>query len=163
MVLVVIIVSFILDSVMSNFISLNSFFTPLFTLMSLIIVYPYFKGNQARFFGTCFLTGVFYDLIYSDTIVIHGFLFLMIGFIITRINLVLANNYLNVMIMAIICIIFYRFVAYGLLLITANVSFHWVAVLKSIYHSLIANVIYVALAYIVTDKISLKFKIHKSN
>ncbi len=163
MVLIVIISSFILDSIMSNFISLNSYFTPLFTLMSLIIVYPYFKGNQLRFLGVCFLTGVFYDLIYTDTIVIHGFLFLMIGFVITKLNLILANNYLNVMIMAVICIIFYRFVAYGLLLITANVSFNWLAVLKSIYHSLIANVIFVALVYVITDKISLKFKIHKSN
>ena len=160
---IVIVVSFILDSIISNFISLNSLFMPLCTLMALIIAYPYFNGNIKNYFITCFVTGVFYDLIYTDTIVIHGFLFLMIGYLITKLNLIMSNNYLNVVIMAIICIIFYRFVSYGLLLITANVDFSWLLILKSIYHSLILNIIYVFLVFIITDKISFKFRIKKSD
>ena len=160
---IVIIVSFILDSIISNFTSLNSLFMPLCTLMSLIIVYPYFNGNIKKFLISCFVTGVFYDLIYTDTIIIHGFLFLIIGYIIVKLNLIMSNNYLNVAIMGIICIVFYRFVLYGLLLITANISFSWVLLLKSIYHSLILNVIYIVLVYLITDKISFKFRIRKSD
>ena len=159
----VIIISFILDSVISNFISLNSLFMPLFTLMSLIIVYPYFKGNIKNYFTVCFITGLFYDLVYTDTIVIHAFLFLLIGFIITRLNLVFSNNYLNVIIMAIITIIFYRFVSYILLLITNNISFSFMILLKSIYHSLILNIIFVFFTFMITDRISFKFKIKKSD
>ena len=163
MIYLVVILSFILDSVVSNFISLNSLFMPLLTLMSLIIIYPYFNGNVRKFLIVCFVTGIFYDLIYTDTIVIHGFLFLITGYIITKLNLIFSNNYLNVMIMGIICIIFYRAVSYLLLLITANISFDIVLLLKSIYHSLILNLIYVSLVYIITDKISLVFKIRKLN
>ena len=163
MIPVVIILSFILDSIVSNLISLNSLFMPLLTLMSLIIIYPYFNGNIKKFLITCFITGIFYDLIYTDTIIIHGFLFVIVGFIISKLNLIFSNNYLNVMIMAIICIIVYRVIAYGLLLITANTSFSIMLLLKSIYHSLILNLIYVSLVYIITDRISFIFKIKKSN
>ena len=163
MAIIVLIVSFILDSIISNFISLGSLFTPLFTLMALIIIYPYYNGDKFKYFLACFVTGIFYDLIYTDTIVIHGFLFVIIGFIITKLNLILANNYINVGIMAIVCIIFYRIIAYSLLLITANISFEWFELFKSIYRSLLANVIYVALLYTITDKISRKLKIHKLN
>ncbi len=163
MVPAVLIISFILDSIVSNFISLDSLFFPLFTLMALIIIYPYFNNNRQKYFGVCLVTGICYDLIYSNTIIIHGMLFLLIGFIITRLNLIISNNSINVGIMAIVCIVIYRFLAYGLLLITASTSFEWFSLLKSIYSSLILNIFYVILIYIITDKISRKFKIHRTN
>ena len=163
MVPAVLIISFILDSIVSNFISLDSLFFPLFTLMALIIIYPYFNNNRQKYFGVCLVTGICYDLIYSNTIIIHGMLFLLIGFIITRLNLIISNNSINVGIMAIVCIVIYRFLAYGLLLITASTSFEWFSLLKSIYSSLILNILYVILIYIITDKISRKFKIHRTN
>ncbi len=163
MIPLVLIISFILDSIISNFVPLHSIFMPLFILMALIIVYPYFNGNKARYYTTTFLTGLFYDLIYTNTIVIHAFLFLIIAFVITRLNLLLANNYVNVGIMAIICIIIYRSIAYGLLLITANIAFDWHTWFTSIYSSLLLNILYVIGVFILTDKISLKFKIHRSN
>lgn len=163
MVAIVLIISFILDSLISNFIPLNSIFMPLFTLMSLIIIYPYFNNHKTKYLLVCFVTGLFYDLIYTNTIVIHAFLFLVIGFIIIRLNLILSNNYLNVAIMAIIIIIIYRIIAYGLLLITANIDFNFMTLLKSIYSSLILNLIYVVLTFIITDQIATKLKIRRAN
>ena len=81
-----IIISFVLDSIISNFLSINTLFAPLFTLMSLVIVYPYFNGNNKNFLITSFVTGVAYDLIYTNTIVIHGLLFVAIAFLIIRLN-----------------------------------------------------------------------------
>jgi len=106
MVIIVLIISFILDSLISNFIPLNSILMPLFTLMSLIIIYPYFNNHKNKYLLACFATGVCYDLIYTNTIITHAFLFLVIGFIITRLNLILSNNYVNVAIMAVIIIIY---------------------------------------------------------
>lgn len=163
MIPVIIILSFILESVISSLVSLNSLFLPLLTLMSFIIVYPYFNGNIRKFLIVCFITGIFYDLIYTDTIIIHGFLFLIIGYLIAKLNLIFSNNYINVVIMGTICIIIYRIISYGLLLITANISFDIMLLLKSIYHSLILNLLYVCLLYIITDQISVKFKIRKLN
>ncbi len=163
MVVAVLIISFILDSLISNFIPLNSILMPLFTIMSLIIIYPYFNNNKSKYLLACFTTGMLYDLIYTNTIIIHAFLFLVIGFIIIRLNLVLSNNWLNVAIMAIIIIIIYRIIAYGLLLITANITFNFFTLFKSIYSSLLLNFIYVVLAFIITDKVATKLKIRRSN
>jgi len=163
MIAIVLIISFVLDSLISNFIPLNSIFMPLFTLMSLIIIYPYFNNHKTKYLLICFVTGLFYDLIYTNTIVIHAFLFLVIGFIIIRLNLILSNNYLNVAIMALIIIIIYRIIAYGLLLITANIDFNFMTLFKSIYSSLILNLIYIVLTFIITDKIATKLKIRRAN
>ncbi len=163
MIIIVLIISFILDSLISNFIPLNSILMPLFTLMSLIIIYPYFNNHKNKYLLACFTTGFCYDLIYTNTIIIHAFLFLVIGFIIIRLNLILSNNYVNVAIMAIIIIIIYRIIAYGLLLITANITFKFFTLFKSIYSSLILNIIYVVLLFVITDRIATKLKIRRSN
>ena len=160
--IIIIIISFFLDSIISNLIGLNSIFMPLCTLMSLIIIYPYYKFKN-DFLITSFITGVCYDLIYTNTIVVHGFLFLIMAFIIIELNIVLSNNYINVAIMGIVLIIVYRSLTYGFLLITGNISFDILALFKSIYSSVIINVIYVSLAYIITDMISIKLKIRKAN
>jgi len=163
MTVIVLIISFILDNLISNFIPLNSVLVPLFTIMSLIIIYPYFTNHKNKYLLACFIVGICYDLIYTNTIVIHGFLFLLLGFIITRMNLLLANNFINVVIMGIILIVVYRSLTYGLILITANASFDLFNLFRSIYSSLIMNIFFVSIAYIITDKISYKFKIHKAN
>ena len=163
MIPITIIISFILDSIVSNFLSTNTLFAPLFTLMSLIIVYPYFNGNHKNFLITSFVTGMAYDLIYTNTIIIHGLLFIAIAFLIMKLNVVFSNNYLNVVIMAIISIIVYRLISYGLLLITNNISFNSIMLLKSVYQSLIINIIYILLAFMITDRISFALKIKKSD
>ena len=163
MIYAAIIISFILDSVISNFISLNSLFTPLFTLMSLILIYPYMKGDNYKYLITCFVTGLCYDLIYTDTIIIHGLLFLFIGFVITRLSLLLSNSIVSEIIVAFICIITYRFITYGLLLITASVSFRGILIFKSIFNSVLINIVYIIIGYFVLDKLSKKFKIRKLN
>jgi len=163
MVTIILTLSFILDSIISNFISLNSLFIPLLTIMALIIIYPYFNSNKNKYLMVCFVTGICYDLIYTNTIIIHGFLFLVLGFVVIKLNLILSNNYVNVAIMALIVITIYRIVSYGLLLITANVSFDFLILFKSIYSSLILNIIYVSLTFIITDRIANKLKIRRSN
>lgn len=163
MIIFIVIISFILDSIVSNLVSINGIMMPLFTIMSLIIIYPYFNNNKNKFYPTCFFLGMAYDLIYTNTIIFHACLFLLLGFIVSKLNLVLSNNYINVAIMGIIIIIIYRLITYFLLLITAAVSFNIWNLFESIYSSLIINVIFVILAYIITDKISYKLKIHKAN
>ena len=136
---------------------------PLFTIMSLILVYPYFKGNQEKYFLICFLAGLCYDFIYTDMIVINAILFLCIGIITAKLNLLFSNNTVNVSIMAIICIVFYRTVMYGLLLITGNIDLGFIILFRSIYRSILLNIFYIVLGFIITDRISKKFKIKKIN
>lgn len=163
MIIVICILSFVLDSLISNFIPINSIFCTLFSLMSLILIYPYFNGNHEKYYITSFVMGLACDLIYTDTIIVNAVLFLLIAIVITRLNYILSNNYINVIIMALICIVIFRTITYCLLLMTGNVNWNMSNLLKSINRSIISNSLYVSIGYIITDTISYKLKIKKSN
>ena len=94
--------------------------------------------------------------------IVHAIIFTLMAFIITKLNVILAGNWLNDTIIAVICIIIYRLVMYGLLLINGNIELNTSYILESIYSSLILNIIYIIIVFNITDKISTKLKIRKS-
>lgn len=155
--------SFVFEGVFSNFLKTYSVLSPLFVLMTLIVIYPFLLNEKGTFYKYCFFTGVLYDIVYTDTIIVHGLLFLIIGFLITKINLILANNHINVMVMALIVMFLYRCILYFLLVLTGNVNPSWTYFFQSIYLSVLANVIYVFILNIVTDRLSMKLKLYKGN
>ena len=162
MVLALLIISFFLESIFSNIVPTHTIFSPLFTLMSIILIYPYFNKKNSSYYKTCFIIGLFYDLVYTDTIVFNAFLFVLMGLIIVKLNDLFANNYLNSGLMATIVIILYRIITYLFLILTGNINFSLIILFKSIYESLIANIIYIMVMYGITDYLSRKFKITKT-
>lgn len=162
MIPVVIIFSFLLDGIFSMFVGIDSYFNSVFSLMSLIIVYPYFNKKNNSYFKLCFLVGLFYDLVYTDTIVFNAFIFLLLGLIIVKLNEILGNNPVNNSLMAIIIIIVFRLVTYFFLILTENIAISKSLLFESIYTSLVSNIIYIILIFIITDKISKKLKIRKT-
>lgn len=140
--IVILIVSFILESVMSNFFPVNSFFASLFSLMALIVIYPLFDGDNFKYFRYAFLLGFAYDLIYTDTIIFQAFLFLIIAYLVTILRKMLSDNLLNLIIVTLICIASYRTINYFALVITGNLDFNLLTWIASIYNSIILNVIY---------------------
>lgn len=157
------VVSFLLDGILSNYLPINGLFTPLFSLVSLIVVYPYFNGNKRDYYKYAFLLGLLYDLIYTDTLVFHAFLFLFMSFLITKLTLVLSDNYLNLIIITIITIIIFRSVSYILIFITGNINLDYHIFLKGIYSSLILNIIYSVILLFITNFISDKYNIKKNS
>jgi rod shape-determining protein MreD len=162
MIPIILIVSFFLEGIYSCFISSDGIFISLFSLVSLIIVYPYFNKKNSSYYKCCFLTGLFYDLVYTDTIVFNAFIFTLMGFIIVKMNNIISNSYINSAIMSIIVIVLYRCIVYAFLIITDNYTFTFDILLKGIYTSLLANIIYATLSFIITDFCSTKLKIKKS-
>ena len=159
----ILVFSFLLDGILSNYLPINSLFTPLFSLVSLIIVYPYFNGNKRDYYKYAFLLGLFYDLIYTDTLVFHAFLFLFMSFLITKFTLVLSDNYLNLIIITVITIVIFRSVSYILIFITGNINIDYHVFLKGIYSSLILNIIYSVILLFITNFISDKYNIKKNS
>ena len=162
MILAIIIISFFLEGIFSTMVGAHTIFCPLFTLMSIILVYPYFNKRNSSYYKTCFIVGLFYDLVYTDTIVFNAFLFVLMGIVIVKLNDVFANNYLNSGIMATLVIILYRVITYLFLVLTGNINFSFMILFKSIYESLLANIIYIMVVYGITDYLSKKFKITKT-
>lgn len=162
MVIVSLVFSFFFEGIISNFIPINTYFlAPLTTLMSLLIIYPFFYNDDKNFLMIVFFTGIVYDLVYTNTLLFHGLIFLFMGLIIKKLNVFMSNNTLNTAFMGFILIIIYRFISYILFIIVGYGDFNIVHLLYSIASSLIFNMIYVAILYMVIDYMSKKLHIKK--
>jgi rod shape-determining protein MreD len=156
---IILVVSVLLEGILSNFLPINGLLTPLFTLVALIIIYPFFKDNYFDYYKYAFITGIVYDLLYTDTIIFDAIVFCFMVFIITKLCVMLSDNYVNVSIITVLCIIIYRCVTYSLLLLVGNVSWNFMTLLASIYNSLIINIIYCILLFGLTNYLKKKLKI----
>ena len=158
----VLVISLLLEAIFSNIVSLNSLLIPLFLITSLVIIYPYFCKKNINFFLVCLVSGFLYDLIFADSLFINTLSFSFIGIII-----ILGYSYVNYSIYSsnilnIIIIILYRIISYLLLCIIGYTTFNENILLSGISSSLILNVIYGLILYLVIDMISKIFVIKRA-
>ena len=157
--IVILLVSFLLEGIISNFVPINGFLAPLFTLVALIMICPLFS-ESTDYYKYAFFTGLAYDLFYTDTIIFHAIIFCFMAFIIMRLNIVLSDNFINALITVSVCILMYRVLTYGLLVFINNMSFEVLALINSILKSLILNLIYGMILFVVIRKLKRKGKYH---
>ncbi len=150
--MITIIISFFLDNICSNFITLNSLFYPLFSILSLVLVYPYFNKNTSDYLIIAFTLGLSYDLVYTDTIFVNAFIFLILAYILRKVFSKITYNYLSVLLVSIITIIYYRAVTYVVLIIIDYLDFNILSFLKSVYSSIFINIIYLSIFYVILNK-----------
>lgn len=150
-------ISFILESIISNMYSYNL----LFSLISLVVLYPFFKNDDTMFYIYAFVFGLVYDLSYTDTIIFNASLFLLAAFLIKRINLMISNNAISVLLISFITIIYYRVLTFISLILVGYLPFNLALLFKSIINSIFLNLIYAFLIYIITDYFSKKYRILK--
>lgn len=158
----IIFISFYLDGIVSNFISINTdLLNPLLTLVTLIIIYPYFYNNEKKYYLICFLVGILYDIIYTNTLGLNAIIFLIIGFFVKKINIFISNNFINVSFISLIIIILYRVISFFILILIGYINLDFNKLLHSITSSLLLNIIYTIILYLITDNISRKKHITK--
>ena len=160
--IIAIIISFILEGIFTNLISINSIFLPLFTITSFVITYPYFnKEKKYLFIITSFIIGVIYDIAYTNSLFINTFTFILCSLLIMLINKYIKENLISKIIINIFITIMFKIISYLLLFTFEFIKFNQNILLKGIYSSLILNIIYGLILYIICDKINRKFKLRK--
>ena len=87
--MVALIISFLLEAIFSNFVSIGGYFVPLFTLTALIIICPFLQEKE-KYYKYAFMAGMLYDLFYTDTIVFHAIIFCFMAIIVRHDFLVLS-------------------------------------------------------------------------
>lgn len=156
----VVIISFILDGL----VSLCCYhFIPLFSVVSLILIYPYFKRDSPRFYLMALGMGLMYDVIYTNTFILNMLVFLLIAYLVKAINNVLSNNPYMVTLMSLIIVTIYQFVTFMVLVITGYHTFNINKLFTGTIYALPLNIIYVFAIYLITDYLSKKYRIIKSN
>ncbi len=160
--IIILIVSLLLDGILSNYLPFLvndlSLFTPLLTLVSIFLIYPFFKKKETLYFVIVFFLGMIYDLFYTNLLFFNAVLFLCMALITMYIYKNLEVNALKLLIYLIIIIASYESLT-GLILFIYNIVPVTIPkVLYKITHSLILNIIYGELLYWIIKVLPKKYK-----
>lgn len=151
MISLIVLLSFLLDGIMSVFISSSFlgiiFFRPMFTVVTLVVIYSRYLRNQRDYYKICLILGIAYDLIYTNTPPLNTFLFLVLGFAICRLYLFFENNLLNSIIINVITLAIYHITTYIVLVLIGYLPFD-IAIMSYDFPSiLITNTVIFIITY----------------
>lgn len=163
--IIILIISILLDGIINNsipYINL-SLFTPLLTLISIIVIYPMYKKENKKYLITIFITGIIYDLLYTNLLFYNGVLFLVLGLLNIYINKKIQVNYLTILLILLLNITLYVLLNSLILFICNIVVITPDKILYIFTHSIILNIIYGYLLFVVIKRLSSKNKKLKLN
>ena len=151
-----VIISFLLDGIISNLISFNlvdpSWFKTIYSIISLVILYNYFD-NQKKYLSIVIILGIFFDIVYTNTFILNVIVFLIIYLILSRLDYVITTNIFTINLKSIVCISLYHILTYIILLLS-NYNNYSIKLLGLILiRSIIMTIIYTSISYLLMNKI----------
>lgn len=160
--IIIMIISLLLDGLLTNYLPylVNdlSFFTPLFTLISIFIVYPLYRKKEKEYFISIFILGFVYDLIFTNLLFFNAVLFVFVGFLIKYIIKNFELGHIKIIIYVLLIVIFYESLTALFLGIFNIVPITIDRLIYKITHSLLINIIYSELLFIIIKILPKRFK-----
>ncbi|MDD2391689.1 MAG: rod shape-determining protein MreD [Bacilli bacterium] len=148
-IVVYLILSFYLEGIISTTTNMSTnFFNPLFTISALVLIYRFFEKREKNYFLLAFIIGLLYGIYYTDTFILNMVIFFLSAIFIKFINIYLAHNLLSDIVKVILTIIFYRISTFLILFIIGYLNFDYNLLFKSIYSSLLLNIIFILISYL---------------
>lgn len=160
--IVIVIVSFILDGILSNFLPYVvddlSLFTSAFTLVSIFLVSSFYYHKEKEYYILCFITGLIYDLFYTNLLFFNGFMFLIMGVITIKIRKYFDVDFFKLIIHIVLIIIIYESLSVLIFVVFNLVPITLYKLIYKISHTLILNIIYGLLVFTIIHFIPKKYK-----
>ena len=154
--------SFLLEGFMSNIFASAltdvSYFTTIYTVISFVVIYPYFY-NKKKYYILLIIFGILFDALYTSTFIVNVFIFLGIGFVIYLLNNILSDNIFMINIISIIAIITYHLLLFIILSIAGYANYSFLLLGRIIVHSIIMTIIYTSLSYLIIKTLFNRFDI----
>lgn len=154
--LIYIITSYLLDGLISNYISINiinpSYLRTIYSIVSLVIIYHYFENYRKYLYITITL-GVLFDIVYTNTFPMNTILFLLIYLLLKQLDYVLPNNIFTINIKSLLSITMYHTLTYTILLLTHYNSYSINLLFLILSRSIIMTIIYTTISYFIIKKI----------
>lgn len=148
--LIFLIISFLLDGLCSNVFFLDSVNTSLFStiyiLIAFVILCPYFYEKR-KFFLWIMIFGLLFDIIYTNTFILHMVLFLLLGIFIQFLHSFLANSLFNNILISLGTIFLYYTLTFFFLFISNYNGGMMLSFGKILYSSIFMTIIYSAFLY----------------
>ena len=157
--IIYLIISLLLEVIMSNFFqtTLNSIsiFTTIYTIIALVIIYPYFS-NERKYFILVVASGLLFDILYTSSFIFNLVLFLIVGIVIKTLYSILSENIFITNIISIIAISTYHITAFIILSILSSINYNLLLLINIIIKSILMTIIYTTISYY-----SIKFVMNK--
>lgn len=155
-------ISFLLDLFLLSSIGTSSLLFPLCSLISTIIIYPFFKKHEFnKFLIISLIIGGIYDVVYTNTILLNIGIFLLCALIIKIVFNSFSYNLMNVIWVSLLIIIFYRALNYFAFVLADYINFSLYSLLRGIYSSIAINLLYIIIFYYLSLFFSNKYKIER--
>lgn len=153
MIYLILVISFLLDNLISFFLNTNLLFNPLLSLVSLIIIFRYYhRKDENKYLITGFVLGLVYDIVCTDTVFLNAGIYLLLSLFIIKFYKIFSYNLLNSAILLIIVIIIYRSITFLVLSNFNFISFNLYHLLQSISSSVILNLLYLSFFFLKKKK-----------
>ena len=153
-------ISFLLEGFMSIYFPSNlinpSILSCLYTLITLIIIYPYFY-NEKKYYILLIAFGLLIDIVYSNTFLFNTILFLLLSIIIKILNVILPNNIFTINVKSLVIIIVYHILSFVLLSIVDYNGYTFNLLFDIIINSIIMTLIYTSLSYFIAKFLFKKY------
>lgn len=160
--IIILIISFILDGIMSRYINLSfssiSMFTTIYSLICLISICCLYSDDK-KYYLSALVLGLFFDMVYTGSFILNAVSFSIISIITRKLYNILTYNIINNTIISCLGIIFHYVFTNIILTMVGYLNFNVKLLLDILYHSLIMSIIYSLILYLI-NSIVIK---HKSN
>lgn len=161
--LIILIISFLLDGLMSNYITNNiiniSLFSTVYTVIALVIIYKFFS-NDKKYLTLISIFGLLFDIVYTNSLFLNSFTFFIIGIVIIFLTNKFASNIINNIVLSLISVFLYYIITSIILFLINYNNFNTYLIFKILYSSIIMTTIYSFISLIIIDildkKISFK-------
>lgn len=151
--------SFLLDGLLSNYMSINianpSYLRTIFSIISLVVVYNYFD-KDTKYLKLLIIYGFLFDIIYTNTLFLNIMLFLIIYLMIKKINIVVPNNLLTINLKALLAIISYHALSFIILVLANYQNYSFKLLFLILSRSVIMTIVYTTISYLFLKKIYFK-------
>ena len=152
MIKIIIFISFILDLYLSLYSQLIFNFIPLFTIVSLLIIYPFYYKNNNYYYKICLITGLLYDLLFTNTLILNMLLFLFMGLIISALYNNKESNILYGLLFNSFILLSYYISTFIILILINYLSFSFLSIISELLGILIINNLYYIIIYLLINK-----------
>lgn len=157
---ILLIFSFLLEGFMSLYFPSNlinpSVLSCLYTLITLIIIYPYFY-NEKKYYILLIIFGLLIDIVYSNTFLFNTILFLLLSIGIQILNVILPNNIFTINVKSLIIVFMYHILSFILLGIIDYNGYTIDLLINIIINSVIMTLIYTSITYFITKILFKKY------
>lgn len=150
--IIYLIICLILEVIMSNFFSSTltnvSLFSTIYTIVGLVILYPYFN-NDKKYFLLVIIFGALFGILYTSTFILEVVLFIIVGMIIKILYNIFPENIFMTNIISIIIIFVYHLLSFILLDLLSGINYDFMLLIDIIFGSIIMTIVYTTISYYV--------------